>query len=326
MSLALEVCCMIALIFSLHGTRSLIRILTNSKIVDTPNSRTNHTSPTPRGGGIAIILSTALASVIYMIWRNDVWEFNSFATLLLAGSLILAYISWLDDKHNIPARWRLLAQLAVITTCTFLWPMSLPFVSDFLPQGIDTIFIILCWIWFTNLYNFMDGIDGLTAIQTFCICVPLFLLTGSPFPLIITMATAGFFYHNRSPAKIFMGDVGSIPLGFILGGLLLSTASLGKWEFALILPLYYLTDSSYTLFKRLVQKKNIWEAHSEHFYQQAVRRGLSHKQVVRYILIANLFIISLAFGSAFFPAYGYIFIILACVCVGVLLNLMRRHG
>jgi UDP-N-acetylmuramyl pentapeptide phosphotransferase/UDP-N-acetylglucosamine-1-phosphate transferase len=107
----------------------------------------------------------------------------------------------------------------------------------------------------------------------------------------------GFLYWNWDKAEVFLGDVGSIPLGYLLGWLLLATAAAGQWEAALILPLYYVADASLTLIRRLLRGKRIWRAHREHYYQRAVQRGLSHAAVVKRILACNVLLIVLAIGA-----------------------------
>jgi UDP-N-acetylmuramyl pentapeptide phosphotransferase/UDP-N-acetylglucosamine-1-phosphate transferase len=171
-----------------------------------------------------------------------------------------------------------------------------------LPELADRLVAGLAWIWFINLFNFMDGIDGIAGVEAACIGAGLFVVLqglGSPAGLgLIALATAGaalgFLWWNWQPARIFLGDVGSVPLGYLLGWLLLSAAAAGAWAPALILPLYYLADASLTLVRRLLRGERIWHAHRQHAYQRAVQGGMSHAQTVRIIAAGNLALIGLA--------------------------------
>ena len=162
--------------------------------------------------------------------------------------------------------------------------------QGWLPPALDMAAAALLWVWFVNLYNFMDGIDGLAGSETAAIGIGLALFavvgTGGDPALAapaaaIAAAAIGFLVWNWAPARIFLGDVGSVPLGYLLGFLLLATAARGYWKFALILPLYFLADATITLLRRLARGERVWLPHREHFYQQAVQRGLGHAAVVR---------------------------------------------
>ncbi len=152
----------------------------------------------------------------------------------------------------------------------------------------------------------MDGIDGIAGVETASLGLGVALVAAtaglSPvfltFGLVLFGAALGFLWWNWHPARIFLGDVGSVPLGFLLGWLLLSLAAKGQWAAALILPLYYLADTSLTLTKRCLKGEKIWQAHREHFYQLAVKRGLSHAQVVGHVLGINVLLVVLAVMAA----------------------------
>jgi UDP-N-acetylmuramyl pentapeptide phosphotransferase/UDP-N-acetylglucosamine-1-phosphate transferase len=131
--------------------------------------------------------------------------------------------------------------------------------------------------------------------------------------LIITASALGFYHFNRSPARLFMGDAGSIPLGFLNGYLLLSLAEAGAWVAALILPAYYLSDATFTLIKRALAGKKIWQSHSEHAYQQAVRAGLTHTQVVNRIMILNAVLVMLAILSTLHMMAGIAALVVAYI-------------
>ncbi len=164
----------------------------------------------------------------------------------------------------------------------------------------------LLWVWFINLFNFMDGIDGLAGVEAACIGFGIALVPVAAalpdvfgtFGIAIAAASLGFLIWNWHPAKIFLGDIGSVPLGFLLGWLLLWLAANGQWAAAVILPLYYLADATITLLRRGVRGEKVWQAHRQHFYQHAVRHGLDHDQVVRHVLFVDLVLVALAMAAA----------------------------
>jgi UDP-N-acetylmuramyl pentapeptide phosphotransferase/UDP-N-acetylglucosamine-1-phosphate transferase len=181
--------------------------------------------------------------------------------------------------------------------------------------------IVLCWLWFINLTNFMDGIDGITCMQVIVMCVGICLIS-LLFPLphalttqasILAAAALGFFWFNRHPAKLFMGDVGSITLGFLMFYLLLSLSLNGALLSALILPAYYLSDATFTLLTRLLRREKIWQAHSSHAYQKAVRRGLKHTEVVHKITLLNICLVILAIFATADMMIGGIMLITAYI-------------
>ena len=143
----------------------------------------------------------------------------------------------------------------------------------------------------------MDGIDGITSVETIVIGVGVFLISDGPTAFlggILAAAATGFLKWNWNPAKVFLGDVGSIPLGFLLGWLLLNLAGNGHWAAAIILPAYYLTDATITLIGRAIKGEKLWQAHRQHFYQKAVQRGLSHEYVATMVAFLGAVLIMLA--------------------------------
>ncbi len=269
-------------------TGLLTKGLRHADVLDRPNERSSHIAPTPRGGGIAILVAGFLGVAVTGL---------SIPWPIIAGIAWLAIISVLDDLRGVSIIIRLLAQAAIVTVC-------LTSVGGFIANIGVVLFVgvVVVWIWFINLYNFMDGIDGITGVETISICLGMALVmhvsghapVDSRLPLIIAAATAGFMFWNWHPAKIFMGDVGSIPLGFIVGWMLLELAAAGQWAAALILPAYYLADATITLVHRGLRGEKVWRAHKEHFYQRAHQRGLSHADVSLRILFANALLIGLA--------------------------------
>jgi len=305
---------------SFGGTRVVLGILRRRAILDLPNERSSHQTPTPRGGGLAVV------AVVVAAWGIVGLSAPTLEILVVCGCAVgLAAISWIDDLRGLPVRWRLIGQILAVAVALAWMPVRGPYFGGLLPGALDPITAAVVWIWFINIFNFMDGIDGIAGTEAACIGagVALAALAASlGEPIILCGLTAagaalGFLWWNWQPARIFMGDVGSVPLGFLFGWLLLVLAAEGLWAVALILPLYYLADATITLARRARRGEAIWLAHREHFYQVAVRQGRGHATVVSAVLFANLFLIALAglaaWGRPWHALVG------ACVVVATLL-------
>jgi UDP-N-acetylmuramyl pentapeptide phosphotransferase/UDP-N-acetylglucosamine-1-phosphate transferase len=302
---------------TLGATGGVLRILRARSILDHPNARSSHSTPTPKGGGIAVIAWVAIAWVA-LSWPSPMADVTA---AVIVAALALAALSWFDDLRGLNPLLRLSAQIAaVVFVLTGAAPISgQGYFGGLLPGGWDVFAAGLLWVWFINLFNFMDGIDGLAGVETAAIGIgaavvaaiagltPLFGLFG----ITIAAAAAGFLYWNWHPAKIFLGDVGSVPLGFLLGWLLLQLAANGQWAAALILPLYYLGDATITLVRRGLRGEKVWQAHREHFYQQAVLRGLNHAEAARHILLIDIALIACAAAAAL----GWVFVALVSAVV-----------
>jgi UDP-N-acetylmuramyl pentapeptide phosphotransferase/UDP-N-acetylglucosamine-1-phosphate transferase len=201
---------------------------------------------------------------------------------------------------------RLAAQLVAIGLALRAGlPAGLVF-QGWLPPSLDSVATAIVWVWFINLFNFMDGIDGLAGSEAAAIGLGLLLFAaigiGHDLGLAATgagiaAAAIGFLVWNWAPAWIFLGDVGSVPLGYLLGFLLLGQAARGHWKLALILPLYFLADATITLLRRLLRGEQVWQAHREHFYQRAVQRGLGHAEVVQRVIAADLVLIGCGWAA-----------------------------
>ncbi|MDE2029715.1 MAG: glycosyltransferase family 4 protein [Alphaproteobacteria bacterium] len=316
------------------GLTSLVkRILLEHTVLDVPNNRSSHKIPLPRGGGLAL-----LAIIIpTLIGAAFVIDDNMRHAWLIAAVFLLAIVSWLDDCGHVSIRVRLGTHIiaAFLGSLSFtpqemLWGGAIPF-------WLDRASMILGWVWFVNLYNFMDGIDGITGTETITITTGVYLvmlLTGvndqfaESTTLILAGVCLGFLFHNWHPAKIFLGDVGSIPLGYLSGFCLLSLAVTrqgggGNLASAIILPLYYLADSGITIAKRALHHEKIWQAHREHFYQRAALAAGRHDQVVIWVAIANLGLIVASLGSIFFPWEG---LGLGVLIVAALLRKLQKYA
>jgi UDP-N-acetylmuramyl pentapeptide phosphotransferase/UDP-N-acetylglucosamine-1-phosphate transferase len=256
------------------------------------------------------------------------------AAAVLAGAVVLGGLSWADDRVNLPRRLRFPVHVAVVAAALAVAPPDAVVFQGVLPLWADRLVTALAWVWFVNLYNFMDGIDGISGGQTASLGLGIAGLAlglgagvASGLPLavlgmIAAGAGGGFLLWNWHPAKVFLGDVGSIPLGYMLGWLLLILAFSGYLAVAFILPAYYLADATLTLLSRAVRGASVVAAHREHFYQRAVHvGGLRHDQVVIRVLVGNGALAAAAWiAAAGAPGLG------AAVAAGVVGALLLHFG
>ena len=298
-------------IFALSGFGNafLINYLRKKALLDMPNNRSSHTVPTPRGGGIAVTIAMCIGMAVVAYFPDESYWVNlplkHEIWLLLGSALALMGISLLDDIKGLSPIIRLLAHLVVAGVVIGSSNQDALYCGGLFPLWLDRIVATLLLAWFINLYNFMDGIDGITGVETILIALGLLVMAyvGSLpviigyWSVIVLFAALGFLFFNWHPAKIFLGDSGSVPLGLIVGWLLLKTAAEGAYFAALILPLYYLIDSGFTLIKRVIMGKKPWEAHREHLYQKAVQLGANHAQVCVFITKVNFGLVMMAIIS-----------------------------
>ena len=270
-------------------------------ILDHPNDRSSHTVPTPRGGGWGVMLTLLPAWALIGGAHGDLRS-----TLpILAGAAALMAISWIDDRRGLGPGPRFLTQIAAVAVGLAALPADGLVLQGLVPLWLDRVLTALAWLWFVNLFNFMDGINGLAGSEAATIGSGVALVVAlaglepelALYGLAAAGAALGFLRWNWDPAKVFMGDVGSVPLGYTLGWLLLTVATSGAWPAALLVPAYFLTDATVTLLRRAAAGKKVWQAHREHFYQKATQRGRSHAEVVCTVLAANAALVALAAAS-----------------------------
>ncbi|KIF58353.1 MULTISPECIES: MraY family glycosyltransferase [Pseudomonas] len=276
-----------------------------NKLMDVPNARSSHSIPTPRGGGVAIVVSFLAALSVCVL--TGVLPQGQFIGLFGAG-IAVALIGFADDHGHIAARWRLLGHFAAAIWILICFGGLAPL--DMFGFKIDlgwfgAVLASIYLVWVLNLYNFMDGIDGIAGAVAICVTVAgaiLYWLCGFTqevwAPLLLASACAGFLVWNFPPAKIFMGDAGSGFLGIVLAGMALQAGWVEPqlfWSW-LILMGVFIVDATYTMLHRLIRGEKIYEAHRSHAYQYASRQHLSHKKVtVAVILINVLWLTPLAF-------------------------------
>ena len=274
-------------------------------IMDRPNERSSHARAVPRGGGIAVI--GVLLAAWLALWLSGACQgCGGLFWIALAGGLGLAAVSWLDDlRGGLSALLRLSVQIAAVGVGIASLPGDALVFQGAVPPLVDHALAAAAWLWFVNLFNFMDGIDGISGVEGTSLGLGTFLLVllGAvpaglgPLGLALAGVSLGFLLWNWNPAKIFLGDVGSVPLGYLAGWLLLALATAGAWQAALLLPAYYLADATLTLVRRLLSGRRIWDAHREHLYQRAVAAGWSHGRTTALIAGHNLLLIGLAVAS-----------------------------
>lgn len=290
---------LLLLVFATSWVLTLVlrRYALAKSLMDIPNERSSHTVPTPRGGGVAIV-ATFLVTLPILAGLGLLSTSALYA--LLGSGLLVAVIGFVDDHGHIAARWRLLGHF-IAAVWTLLWIKGLPPIELF---GIvadlgwfGSILAALYLVWMLNLYNFMDGIDGLASAQAISVCFAIsvvYWFSGNTeliwAPMALLAAVAGFLCWNFPPAKIFMGDAGSGFLGLVLGILALQSAKGSPeliWSWIILMGAF-IVDSTWTLLRRMIRGEKIYEAHRSHGYQHAADHLKSHMAVTSAVVAINL--------------------------------------
>ncbi|MRT60361.1 glycosyltransferase family 4 protein [Pseudomonas sp. CAH-1] len=278
-------------------TAALRRYALSRSLMDIPNARSSHTLPTPRGGGLSFVVAFLLAALCMALVVPIAP--SVVAGVLGAGGLV-AVIGFMDDHGHIAARWRLLGHFAA-AAWGLAWLGGMPPISVFgvtlAPLWLSSLFGALYLVWLLNLYNFMDGIDGLASVEAICVCVGASLLYWVTdhahhawLPLLLAATVAGFLCWNFPPARIFMGDAGSGFLGMVLGLLALLAGWVNPllfWGWLILLGVF-VVDATFTLVRRLLRGDKVYEAHRSHAYQYATRHHGSHRTVTLAVAAINL--------------------------------------
>ncbi|RQS70141.1 glycosyl transferase [Burkholderia sp. Bp8963] len=289
---------------------------------DIPNARSMHTRPTPRVGGWGIV---PVCVVAMLALAPQMW-------LIAVAAAGLAALSQIDDRRGLPARVRFAAHLAAVVALIVLYPAAAPW---WLLAGVGFVMV-----WLTNLYNFMDGADGLAggmALFGFGAYAVAALSDAHPSPDLVAGGAAiagaalGFLLLNFHPAKLFLGDAGSIPLGFMAGALGYWGWRHGAWPiwFPAMVFAPFIADASVTLLRRLLRGEKFWQAHREHYYQRMVRSGIGHARTAIYwylIMLAGIIVALWALGRQqlqqwllFVAWYGVL------ACIGLVIDMHWRR-
>lgn len=278
-------------------TGALRRYALARNVMDVPNARSSHKIPTPRGGGISFVI-TFVAGMLFLGMKG-VLAWQAVMSIAVAGAWI-ALVGFLDDHGHIQARWRLLAHFLGAGWGLY-WMGGMSALAVFgveIPAGwLLNILAAFYLVWMLNLYNFMDGIDGLASVEAICVTTGgalLYLISGDQLTalpvLLLAFSVAGFLLWNFPPAKIFMGDGGSGFLGLVLGILSLIAARHASglfWAWTILLGVF-IVDATVTLLRRLIRGERVYEAHRSHAYQYASRKCVSHLPVTLGVLAVNV--------------------------------------
>jgi len=304
-------------------TGRFIPLARRYRLFDKPNQRSSHSQPTPRGGGLAIVASVFISCVLlqyyYPVFSDG---FGWHTKVLLVCALLIAVISFVDDMRDLSVALRLSLQgLLSLILVFFVGPVPL---ANLLPIWASVMLSCIGLMWLLNLYNFMDGIDGLAASEAVVVCFAaagvLVINNAGGSVIFLTIALAGsalgFLVWNWSPAKLFMGDSGSVFLGFSIGGLALITTqgellTISVW---LILLAVFIADASYTLSRRLFTGQDIFQAHRSHGYQILADHWASHAKVsLLYMGINIVWLVPLAIAANAWPQLSLVIVITAYV-------------
>lgn len=277
-------------------TWPLRRRLLRERLLDLPGARRSHAEPTPRGGGLAIVTALVLIWVIRPGALTDWWQ-------PMIAVVFMAAIGWLEDRHQLLARWRFLSQLVV--ALFLLYSVGGLYTVSIFGAQIQAVWLwsslgVVAVIWLINLYNFMDGSDGMAAGQGLWVGVAsavLFELGGqsdlAAFGLAAAGAWGGFLLWNRPPARIFMGDVGSLSLGAMVAGCAVlgaATGAISIWASFMISSLF-VVDATATLVSRVLRGEQWYTAHRQHAYQRLLDLGWSHAQVLGLYQLINVLVV-----------------------------------
>lgn len=294
-----------AFLLTFLGVELFRRWSLEKEILDLPNERSSHTKPTPVGGGLVIVTVSLFLYAAFLFFNN-----YSIPWSYIAGAVLVTLISWLDDLFSVPVVVRFLchalAALIVIRAYENFSSVYLPFAGEINFYFFTPVILFFWIVWMINAYNFMDGIDGIAAVQAITggigwifIAYQFGLEITGVFAGILAASGIGFILLNWQPAKIFMGDVGSAFLGytFAVMPLMAATESPPKssmfFIIAVLLLWLFVFDTLITVVKRILQKRKIWQPHREHLYQQIIRRGYSHQFAAMLYGVCSLAVVSL---------------------------------
>ena len=283
--------------------------------MDHPNERSLHATPTPRIGGLGIMAGVLVASV---------WLADTSLLPVMVGAFALAAVSLLDDVRGLPVRVRFLAHFVAAAGCLLALGVS----------GWGLVAGTLAVVWMTNLYNFMDGSDGLAggmaAVGFGALALAAWLCDApglAVFCAAIAAAALAFLRFNFPPARVFMGDAGSIPLGFLAAtlGILGGMQGVWPWLFPLLVFSPFIVDASVTLARRALRGEKIWHAHRSHYYQRVVLLGATHRQLALAAYALMLAMAALAFALLFMPRHAaWVLILSAAIYLLTFLAIDRR--
>ncbi len=290
------------IIITLIFIASYIELAKRFNIVDKPDTRRNHKGIIARGCGVVLVgVVSTLALILVNFADNDIQNISRINSII-AIFAVLGVVFFIEDVKSLRREIRMMIQII----CAILGALACEervLVFSNLPYFINFGIVVIGWIWFMNLYNFMDGIDGMTAINTIFFSIAVIFFTSnigalydiSLISYCVLPVMIAFLIKNWHPAKVFIGDSGSIAFGFLFGYIMLSLSSGIGLLIPIIICSYYLCDASFTLIKRIIARENITLPHSKHYFQIALRGGLSVRKICTVIIILNLSLFCIAY-------------------------------
>ncbi len=303
---------LLAFVASVVATHIFIRMADRQGVVAEANERSMHRGATVTGGGLALLVA---AFAVFL----TLWPLGNVHGFLLPAAALLALVSFFDDLKPV-SRWlRFGAHIAAALAAVASVHYAQLIFHGWLPFWLDRAVAVFALVWFINLFNFMDGIDGIAGVETLTIAsgyAVVIMAAGSSSPfmglaLAIVGATAGFLFWNWHPARVFLGDVGSVPLGFLCGALMIWLSVQHSLVAALILPLYFIADATLTILARIRRREKIWEPHRSHYYQRAASAIGSHAVVVRRVALCNVILVGLAVLALSMPVMAFALAVLS---------------
>lgn len=268
-----------------------------------PNARSSHKIATPQGAGLAVMTSVVAGSALAAaFWVGQV---EPSLVPIFATAVGLTVLGALDDAHALPVSWRLIGQIVAALVLVFSLPQGFQLLPGLVPLAVERALIAFGTVWFINAINFLDGLDWMTVVQVVpmtlgVVALQVFGMVPDGVGLLalaLLGAVLGFAVFNKHPAQVFLGDAGSLPIGFCLAFMLIFVAK-ANLAAALLLALYTLADATLTLFRRMAAKEPIFSAHRTHFYQRAMAEGFSVPQVTTRIFLLESLLAVLAVSAA----------------------------
>ena len=309
-------------------------------VIDEPNHRSSHTTPTPRGGGLSISLAFILCAII--LPALDLLPAN-YGVALAGGGLAVALVGWIDDHRQVPQIWRSIVYLAAACWALYwLGGLGRITVGSRIIElhYFGNIIAILVIVWLTILYNFMDGADGLAGLQAVCTSMPcayMFWQNNQPglaiCCVVLACACMGFLFWNWPPARIFMGDVGSCLIGYSLAVLAVTGEKAGGMPLAvwIILLAPFICDATLTLFRRIYHREPLHLAHRNHAYQRLLQLGMDHRQLVLTMLAVDVLVLwPLAFAAEYMEKFNLYIVLSVLIIISMIWFLVQnryaKHG
>ncbi len=292
-------------------------------LIDIPNERSSHDTPTPRGGGMAIAITWFLG-ITYLYFLNQI---NANLYYALLSGILISGVSFLDDIYTLKSFPRILVQsISTLIALYFIGGLKVIDFGFFSTENIILLNVVafIGIIWFTNLFNFIDGIDGYSSTGAIVIALTLFFFVKDTLLLVLALSVLGFLPWNWQKAKIFMGDIGSTLLGFTIAVLIINYNNTEQFSIinGLIITSLFWFDATVTLISRFLNKEKLNQAHRKHAYQRIVQAGFSHQKTVLLAIFINLLLFCFVFLSHQFKTYTSSFLLIVLLLLFLLYKLI----